>query len=132
PRHGDEPVEVGPDHRGLHVRVADALEARELALRLLPDGVRHAGLLDLLPVVARARRIVLAELLPDRVELLAEEVLALLLLGAGFGVLADLLPHLQLGEALALEAERALEPLHDVERLEDLDLLLEAQVGRVA
>ena len=36
--------------------------------------------------------------------------------------------HLQLGEPLALEAQRQLEPLDDVERLEELDLLLEGEV----
>ena len=39
--------------------------------------------------------------------------------------------HLQLGEPLALELERELEPLDDVDRLEQLDALREADVGRV-
>ena len=43
-----------------------------------------------------------------------------------------LLAHLQLGQALALERQRLLQALGDVERLEQLDLLLEGQVGRVA
>ena len=40
--------------------------------------------------------------------------------------------HLQLGQPLALELQRQLEPLGHVERLEQLDLLLEGEVGRVA
>ena len=54
------------------------------------------------------------------------------LLGAGLDVLADPLAHLQLGQALALEAQGQLEALGDVERLEQLDLLLEGEVGGVA
>ena len=47
--------------------------------------------------------------------LLAQEVLALLLLRAGLDVVADAAAHLQLGEPLALEAERELEALDDVD-----------------
>ena len=42
------------------------------------------------------------------------------------------LAHLHLGEALALELHGQLEPLGHVDRLEQLDLLLEGEVGRVA
>ena len=62
----------------------------------------------------------------DRLHLLAQDVLALLLLRARLDVVADALAHLQLGEPLALEAQGELEALDDVERLEQLDLLLEA------
>ena len=43
PRHGEQPVEVGADHRRLAARVAHPLEPRELALRLLADVVGHVG-----------------------------------------------------------------------------------------
>ncbi len=78
------------------------------------------------------RAVVLAELLADRLHLLAQEVLALLLLRARLHVVADPLAHLQLGEPLALEANRQLEPLGHVERLQQLHLLLERDLGRVA
>ena len=77
-------------------------------------------------------RLVLAELLPDRLELLAQDVLALLLLHPGVDVLADAAADLHQRQALALEGERELEPLGDVDGLEHLHLLLEGQVGRVA
>ena len=99
---------------------------RELALGLLAHGVGHAGLGDLRAVLVDDRAVVLAELLADRLHLLAQEVLALLLLRAGLDVVADAAAHLQLGEPLALERDGELEPLDDVERLEQLDLLLEA------
>ena len=132
PRHGDQPVEVGADHRALARRVAHPLEAGELLLGLLAHGVRHAGLLDLRAVLVGDRAVVLAELLADRLHLLAQEVLALLLLRAALDVVADPLADLQLGEPLALELHGELEPLGHVDRLEQLDLLLEREVGRVA
>src|SRR6185436_939005 len=104
----------------------------ELALRLRAHGIGHAGLRDLRPVLACQRRAVLAELLLNGVELAAEEVLPLLLLGAGLGVLADALADLELRQALALEAERELEALDDVEGLQQLHLLREREIGRVA
>ena len=90
------------------------------------------GLLDLRPVLVGDGRLVLAELLLNRFQLLAQEVLALLLLGAALHVVADPAADLQLGQPLALELDRELEPLADVERLQQLDLLLVGQVGGVA
>ena len=132
PRHGDQPVEVRADHRGLAALLAHALEAVELALGLLAHVVGHARLGDLRAVVVGDRAVVLAELLADRLHLLAQEVLALLLLGAVLDVVADAAAHLQLGQALALVLEGELEALGDVERLEDADLLLDRQIGAVA
>ena len=78
------------------------------------------------------RAVVLAQLLADRVHLAAQEVLALLLLRAVLDVLADALAHLQLGQPLVLELQRQREPLDDVERFEELQLLREVEIGRVA
>src|SRR5262249_18944123 len=127
-----EPVEVGADHRGLGALVAHALEPAQLALRLLAHGVGHARLGDLGAVLVGDRGLVLAQLLADGVHLLAQEVVALLLLGTGFDVLADALADLELGQTIALEAERQAEALDHVERLQEVDLLVEAQIGRVA
>ena len=132
PRHADQPVQVRADHAGLARLLADALEPTELLLGLLADGIGHPGLLDLRAVLLDDRGVVLAELLADRLHLLAQEVLALLLLGTGLDVLADALADLQLGEPLALELQRQLEPLGDVERLQQLDLLLVGEVRAVA
>jgi hypothetical protein len=60
PRHGDQPVEVGADHRALARLLAHALEPPELTLGLLAHLVRHAGLGDLLPVLLDDRAVVLA------------------------------------------------------------------------
>ena len=131
PRHGEQPVEVRADHLRLAGLVAHALEARELALGLLANRVRHLGLGDALAVVLGRGAVVLAELLADRVHLAAQDVVALLLLCAALHVLANAAAHLQLGEALALQTQRELEALDDVHRLEQLDLLDEADVGCV-
>ena len=132
PRHGEEPVEVVADHRGLGRAVALALEPAELALRLLAHRLGQLGLLELAAVLVDDGGVVLAELLPDRLHLLAQDVLALLALRAALDVLADAPAHLHLRQALLLQPDRELEPLVHVDRLEHLDLLLEGEVGRVA
>ena len=78
------------------------------------------------PVLLDDGRVVLAELLPDRVHLTPQDVLALLLRSALLDVVADAAAHLHLCEALTLQLDRQREPLLDVQRLEQLDLLLEA------
>ncbi len=131
PRHREQPVEVGADHRRLAGLVADPLEARSLALGLLPDAVRHRRLGDLLPIVVGGRAVVFAELLADRLELLAQDVLALLLRSAVLDVVADPAAYLQFGEPFTLERDGELQTLDHVDRLEQLDLLVEGDLGRV-
>jgi hypothetical protein len=132
PGNREQPVEVGADHRAFGALLAHALEPADLALGLRAHRLRHAGVGDLGAVLVRDRAAVVAELLLDRVELAAEEVLALLLLRARFDVLADPLTDLHLGQALALETQGKRQSLDDVQRLEQLDFLLVGQIGRVA
>ncbi len=132
PGDGDQPVEVRADHRGLARLLAHPLQAAELLQCLLVDLLGHLGGLDLGAVLLRDRALVLAELLADRLHLLAQEVLALLVLGALLDVLADALAHLQLGQRLALQLHCQLQPLGHVERAQQLDLLLVGQLGGVA
>src|SRR5258707_211628 len=73
-----------------------------------------------------------AELLADGVELAPQHVLALRLVHVLGHVVADLAPQLDLGQRVASPGEGALQPQLDVERLEQLDLALEREVGRVA
>ena len=132
PRDGEQPVEVVADDAGLGSLVSHSLEPRELALGLLEDVLGHLRLGDLRPVLLDDGPLVLAELLADRVELAAEDVLALLLVDIRLDVLLDSLAHLHEREPLALELEGELEALAHVDGLEEANLLLEAQVGRVA
>ena len=133
-RPGDrqQPVEIRADHGRLGVRVAHPLETVQLALGLLPHRVGHARARNLLAVFVGDGAVVLAELLANGVHLTPQEVLALLLLRAVFDVVVDALAHLQLRQPLALKLQRQLEPLDDVERFEELQLLGEVQVGRIA
>src|SRR5262249_9292390 len=62
----------------------------------------------------------------------SQEVLALLLLGAGLDVVADPLADLEFGEPLALELNGELEPAGDIDGLEQPALVIDAQVGAVA
>ena len=80
-------------------------------------------------VLADQVGLVLAQLFADRLHLFAQEVLALLLLGAGLDVVADLRAHLQLGQPLALQLDRDLQPLGDVDRLQQPQLALVGDVG---
>ena len=132
PRHRDQPVQVGADHARLAGLLAHPLQAAQLLQRLLLDLLGHLGGLDLRAVLLDDRRLVFVELLADRLHLLAQEVLALLLVGALLHVLADALAHLQLGEAVALQLDRQLQPVGDTERAQQLDLLLVGEVGGVA
>ena len=104
PRHGEDPVEVVADHRRLGRGVALALEPGELALGLLAHRLGQLRLRELRAVLLDDGGVVLAELLPDRLHLPAQDVLALLLGGALLDVVADAAAHLHLGEPLALEA----------------------------
>ena len=131
PRHGEQPVQIGADHRGLAALVAHSLQPADLALGLLANLVGQIRLGDLLAVVLRDRGLVLAQLLADRLQLAAQDVLALLALSALLDVVADPLADLQLGQALALKPQGELEPLDHVHRLEQLDPLLEGDLRRV-
>ena len=73
-----------------------------------------------------------AQFLANRVHLLPQEVVPLLLLGAGFDVVPDALAHLQLGQPFLLQPQRQRQPLDDVERLQQFDLLCEVEIRRVA
>ena len=90
------------------------------------------GRFDLAAVLLGDGLLVLAELAADGLHLLAQEVLALLLVGTRLHVVADALAHLHLGEAVALQAEGQLQPLGHVEGLQQRHLLLVGEVRRVA
>ena len=133
PRQGEQPVEVGADRRRLGVARAGAVEALELALGLLARLVGERRLGDPLAVaLGVVRAVLVAELLADGVELAPQHVLALRLVHVLRDVVADAPAQLDLGQRVAGPGERALEPQLDVERLEQLDLALEREVGRVA
>src|SRR5207342_1334030 len=126
----DEPLEVRPRDRVLRARRLHTLEAIELLLRNLLGLLRHLRLGDLLAelVEITAAVIQLAELFLDRLQLLAEDVLALvaphLLLDLRVDPLADL-QHLELARQELEDLARA---GLEVERLEDVLLLADLEL----
>jgi len=79
PRHGHEPVDIGPRDRVLRRRRRHLRQSVELAERFLLRLLGHASRLDLLPQRIDLLRAVVgvSELFLDRLHLLAEVVLAL-------------------------------------------------------
>ena len=128
PGQPDQPVDVGADDPDLGRGRRDPAHPVDLLDRPGLDLVGHAGRLDLLAqlVDLGLLRVVLAELALDRLELLAQDVLALGLVHLGLDLGLD--PALQL-EDLDLVREEVgdeLEALDDVDRLEQLLALLGA------
>ena len=120
PRQRDQPVDVGARHGVLGRGHRHLRQTIELAQRFFLDRLGHAGRLDLLGELFDFLGLVVAfaEFLLDRLHLLAQEVLAL--------VLADLRLHLRLNlrseledlELLDQDAIQVVQPRADVERLE--------------
>src|SRR3954454_21100589 len=129
PRQLDDPLEVGADHAVLGGLRRQPLEARQLALGLLAHHLRQLGLLDPLTELLRLRGTLvgLAELLLDRLQLLAQEVLALRRVHLGLDLRLDpraerdqlRLPRQQLEQAAqALRVVALLEQLLTLPRLD--------------
>ena len=117
-----QPVEIGARDGVLGRRHRHLRQAIELARRFLQHGLGHAGRLDLLAQLVDflGLVVVLAELLLDRLQLLAEEVLALVLADLRLHLRLDLRPEL---EHLELLDQDPVEQVHagaDVERVEHL------------
>ena len=115
-----EPIEVGPRYGVLRRRDGHLREPIQLARGFLLDSLRHAGgvylvaqLVDLFGLV-----VALAELLLNRLELLAEEVLTLVLSDLRLHLRLNLRSELQNFELLDQDAVQRVHPGPDVERLE--------------
>ena len=135
PRHFQDGVQPGADRPGLRRRVGGPLQPTDLLQRGLAHVLRQVGRFDPGPVVVFLAVTVagqLAEFLAHRGELLAEQVLLLLLLHALGDVLADGLGHVQLGQVVAGPADRQLQPLRHIGGLQQGELLLGGQVRGVA
>ena len=122
----DQPLEVGADDAVLGGRRRQALEASQLALGLLAGVLGKVRRLDPLPQLVDLGLLLvgLAELLLDRLQLLAQVVLALALLDLRLDLRLDLgaeLDHLQLA---GQDLREAAQPPADVHLLEQLLLLL--------
>ena len=116
----------------LRALLAGPLQPVDLPLHRLPHGGGHGHLGDPGPVLGGDVAVGLAQLLADGVHLLAEHELALALLHALAHVGADPLLELQLAEGVAGPGQRLGQPLLDIDGFQQLDALLEGQVGGVA
>ncbi len=133
PRHLEHGVEPGTDPSRLGTLLARALELVDLALDRGPHVLRQVTLGQLGPIVVRvvvsALPAQLAQLLADGLELATEKELTLRLLHPLLDVGLDPLAQGEVGEGVPGPAQDEPEALLDVERLEDLDLLGQRQVG---
>ena len=91
-------------------------------------GLGHLRAQNLPAVLVRDRAVGLAKLLADGVHLTSQEILALLFLRAVFDVVSNALSHLELCQPLSLKLHCEPEPLDDVERFEELELLSKVQI----
>jgi hypothetical protein len=126
------PVEVVANPALLGILLAGALQAVELALDFFANGVREGRLGDLLAVLRQRVAIGLAQLLFDRGELLAQVELALALFEALVDLDANLVLQRGFGQDGASPGDQRLEPRHDVALLEDGQVLVQLQLGRIA
>ena len=122
PRQRDEPVEIGARHGVLGGRDRHLRQPIELAQRFLLHRLGHAGRFDLLGELLDFLGLIVAfaELLLDRLHLLAQEVLALVLADLGLHLRLDLRSELEHFELLDQDAVQVVHPRADVERLEHL------------
>ncbi len=120
-----QPLQVGADHAGFRAAFGHALEAAELAAGLLLDLLGEAGLVEgaLEVLELGGGVVVLAELLLDLLELLAEQELALAALHGLAGAGADVGGEAQDLEPVGEAPEDAVEPGQERHRLQHLLLL---------
>ena len=129
----DQPIEIGADHAVLGRGLGHALEPLQLLARLLFGLLGHAGLLDRLAEFGDLglRVLALAELFLDLAELLAQDVLALAAGEQFLRLLADLLRQAQHLDLLREIAQQLVEPVADIEGLEQVLLLGRLEVRDV-
>ena len=122
PRERDDPVEIRARDGVLRRRHRHLGEPVELAQRFLPDRVGQPGGVKLFPqlVDLLGLLVTFAELLLDRLHLLAQEVLALVLADFGLHLRLDLRAELEDLELLDEQTVERVHPGADIERLEHL------------
>ncbi len=130
PRDVEHGVEPGPDPGVLGRLFAHLLETIDLLADRGCDVLGQLASVELAAVVVGDVG-VLAQLLLDGGELLAEDVLALRAVDLLGGLVSHLLAELEVGQHVAHEVDDETETGADIERLEHLDLLLQVEIGRI-
>ena len=121
PGQSDDPVEVGARYGVLGGGNGHLREAIELAQGLFLDRFRHADGIDLRPELLDLLRLLvsLAQLLLDRLQLLAEEILPLVLANLRLHLRLDLRSELEDFELFDQQPVEHVHPGADVEHLEN-------------
>jgi hypothetical protein len=121
PRQRDQPVEIGAGDGVLRRRRRHLRKPIELAQRFLLHGIGHARGFDFLGELFNLLGLIvaLAKLLLNRLHLLAEEVLALVLADLGLHLRLDLRSELEHLELLDQDPVQVVHAGADVEHLED-------------
>ena len=132
PGQRNQPVEIRARDRVFGGRDRHLRQAIELALGLLLYGVRHAGRLDLLAQLFDFLGLIvaLAQLLLNRLHLLAQEVFALVLADLRLDLRLDLRAQLQHFGFLDQQAVQQIEARAHVDGFEHFLLHLRAQRGQ--
>ncbi len=132
PRQLDEPVEIVAHHRIFGRALGQALEARQLALRLGLDLLGHLrvgdALLQLGDLLAAPFAFALAQLLLDGLQLLAQQIFALAAVDLLLGLIADLARQAQHLEPVIHQLGDAAQAGADIADLEHLLLFLDADI----
>src|ERR1700694_4566841 len=131
PGQGDQPIDIGPDDADLGRCRRDALHPVDLFQGTLFDAIRHAGGFDLLAqAVQLSAFFIFAKLFANRLELFAQDLVALQLADRALDLVLNLGLELEDLYLLAQAKRQQPEPLDDVGRLQHVLLLLERLVGR--
>ena len=133
PGQADQPVDVRPDDADLGRCRWNAAHAIDFLDRARLDLLGHAGLLDLFAqlVDLGLLRVFLAQLALNGLELLAQDVLALRLVHLGLDFGLDLALQLEDLDLMRQEGRDELQPLVDIDCLEQLLALLRTHVRAV-
>ena len=129
PRQLGDGLEVGADHLRLHRLAAHARQSSELAVDLLAHVLRQLESVELGPqLVELGAAFTLAQLVLDRLHLLAQEHLALAIADLGLDLVLDRLLGVEHVELTLHVGQHQAQPLLDRERLEQLLALLRREV----
>src|SRR5262245_44085645 len=122
PRQRDQPVHVGARNRVFGSGYRHSCEAVQFAQRFLPHGFRHACRIDLFLQLLDVLGLIVAfaELLLNRLELLAQEVLTLVAANFGLYLRLNLRSELEHFQLLDQNSIQRIHALPDVELLENL------------
>ncbi len=118
----EDGVQPGTDPTRFRTLVAGPLELANLSECGLAYLVRQVGRLNARPIVLSTVRLVLAQFLADRIQLLSQQELALALLHPLANIVGDLLVDFGLGDVRLGPFDQRRKPRHDIRSFQQLAL----------